>query len=129
MVPRNKLSRTIKTVILAGITVFLSGHLPPCGLTVSAVSAGNKNDQMITSSLEESGKYLIRNVLFINSYHPGYRWSDQVYEGIRKGLEPVFGRTLDLRVEYLDAKRYGPYLNGSMGGTITALWEKKYSGI
>lgn len=48
------------------------------------------------------------NVLMINSYHFGYRWSDQVVKGFRETLMAAAPRT-ELYVEYLDSKRiYSP---------------------
>lgn len=45
-------------------------------------------------------------VVLINSYHPGFPWSDGMVEGIRSGLEEG-GRPIELYVEYLDTKRRG----------------------
>ena len=44
-------------------------------------------------------------VLYINSYHPGYEWSD----GIQAGVQEVFrstGQATELTIEYLDAGRF-----------------------
>lgn len=46
-----------------------------------------------------------KNVLYINSYHDGYRWSDTELKGIRSVLE-TSSFTIDLQVEYMDAKKY-----------------------
>lgn len=51
-------------------------------------------------------------VLFLNSYHPGYYWSDQVLEGVRRNLGPHEM----LAVEYLDAKRF----EGAKGDSLFA---------
>ena len=45
------------------------------------------------------------HVLMINSYHPGYAWSDNIEAGLRQGLEQS-GRHIELSVEYLDTKRF-----------------------
>lgn len=45
------------------------------------------------------------HVLFLNSYHPGYPWSDAIEEGIRKELTDDT-RQVELSVEYLDARRF-----------------------
>ncbi|WP_371322403.1 ATP-binding protein [Dechloromonas sp. ZY10] len=45
------------------------------------------------------------HVLLINSYHPGYAWSDQIEDGLRQGLE-LPGKRIELSIEYLDAKRF-----------------------
>ena len=46
-----------------------------------------------------------KNILYLNSYHDGYRWSDSQLEGIRSVLEndPL---KIDLQIEYFDAKKY-----------------------
>ena len=46
-----------------------------------------------------------KNVLYINSYHNGYKWSDEEFEGIRSMLYSG-PYEIDLQVEYLDAKKY-----------------------
>ena len=50
-----------------------------------------------TSCRQESG-----SIVFVNSYHPGYPPSDEVYRGIREGLP---AGKYDLQVFYLDSKR------------------------
>lgn len=45
-----------------------------------------------------------KNVIFLNSYHVGYKWSDELYDGFLKNLQPVAGMVA-LHVEYLDMKR------------------------
>lgn len=44
-------------------------------------------------------------VLFINSYHHGYAWSDGVTNGLQDVLQHDVG-DLELSMEYLDTKRY-----------------------
>ncbi|WP_163335695.1 ABC transporter substrate binding protein [Desulfopila sp. IMCC35008] len=46
-----------------------------------------------------------RNILYLNSYHDGYRWSDKQLEGIRSVLQNSPFK-IDLQVEYMDAKKY-----------------------
>ena len=55
-----------------------------------------------TPSLAQREK---KNVLYLNSYHHGYQWSDQVLEGVRKVLSQSEFK-IDLQIEYLDAKKY-----------------------
>jgi two-component system cell cycle sensor histidine kinase/response regulator CckA len=51
------------------------------------------------------GEGVKKNVLYINSYHNGYKWSDEEFEGIRSKLSSG-PYEIDLQVEYLDAKKY-----------------------
>jgi diguanylate cyclase (GGDEF)-like protein len=44
-------------------------------------------------------------ILYINSYHRGYSWSDGIEDGLRKGLE-ASGKQIELSVEYLDSRRF-----------------------
>ncbi len=49
------------------------------------------------------------HVLLINSYHPGYAWSDDIERGLHRGLHEALegsGKRLELSVEYLDSKRF-----------------------
>jgi PAS domain S-box-containing protein len=46
-----------------------------------------------------------KSVLYLNSYHHGYQWSDSQHDGIRATLDNSPYK-IDLQVEYLDAKRY-----------------------
>ncbi len=45
-----------------------------------------------------------KKVLFIDSYHQGYPWSDGITAGIRKTLD---GAKVDLRIHRMDTKRNG----------------------
>ncbi|KHK00416.1 ABC transporter substrate binding protein [Desulfovibrio sp. TomC] len=44
-------------------------------------------------------------IIFINSYHRGYSWSDGVEEGFRERLGSV-GENTDICYEYLDSRRF-----------------------
>jgi len=46
-----------------------------------------------------------KTVLYINSYHHGYQWSDSILEGVRSVLDESEFK-IDLQVEYMDAKRF-----------------------
>lgn len=43
-----------------------------------------------------------KKVLILNSYHKGYKWSDDIEKGIEDQLQGPF---FDIRTEYMDAKR------------------------
>lgn len=51
-------------------------------------------------------------VLFLNSYHPGYHWSDEVQRGVRQHLRPHE----QMAVEFLDSKRF----EGEKGDSLFA---------
>ncbi len=46
-----------------------------------------------------------KNVLFLNSYHNGYAWSDDILQGARSFFAES-GYIVDLQIEYLDTKRF-----------------------
>lgn len=63
-----------------------------------------------------------KRVFYLNSYHNGYAWSDNLQEGIRQGLEQ--GRYhIELQIEYMDAKKY-PY--EVIADTLFRLYQDKF---
>ncbi len=46
-----------------------------------------------------------KTVLYLNSYHDGYQWSDSILDGVRTELGKSSYK-IDLQVEYMDAKKY-----------------------
>lgn len=55
-----------------------------------------------------------KNVLYLNSYHHGYQWSDQLLEGIRSVVDES-NYKVDLQIEYMDAKKYNyDYINSHL---------------
>jgi hypothetical protein len=74
----------------------------------------------------ENNPEKIKHILYINSYHPGYRWSDQVQAGIADTLNNQTDIKIDLNVEYLDGKRYSKQLEEKLGDEIASVWKRKY---
>jgi two-component system, cell cycle sensor histidine kinase and response regulator CckA len=71
-----------------------------------------------------SGERAKKSVLYLNSYHHGYQWSDSIHDGIRATLDGSPYK-IDLQVEYLDAKRYNtvPVIQG-----LLEIFQKKFAG-
>lgn len=46
-----------------------------------------------------------RSILYLNSYHDGYKWSDSILTGLRSQLESSKFK-IDLQIEYMDAKKF-----------------------
>jgi len=69
----------------------------------------------LQSSAQDDGK----NILILNSYHPGFDWSDKEIEGIQAVLPP----DVNLVVEYMDTKRLADndYFN-----TLFEIYKRKY---
>lgn len=63
-----------------------------------------------------------KTVLYINSYHNGYHWSDGLLEGIRTVLNQSRYK-VDLQIEYMDAKKYN-YEN--ISNNLYALYQEKF---
>ena len=64
-----------------------------------------------------------RRILYINSYEPGYRWSDGIEHGIRDTLS-ASGQAIELSVEYLDSRRFE---NRGLRDQQAALMAAKYA--
>ena len=63
-----------------------------------------------------------KNVLFLNSYHNGYHWSD----GLLKGVRTVLGNSdqkIDLQIEYMDAKKFS---YSDVSQNLLALYKNKF---
>ncbi len=62
-------------------------------------------------------------VLYLNSYHNGYSWSDDIFRGIRETLG-ASGQQIELQIEYMDSKKYDLE---RMGPELARLYERKFS--
>jgi putative methionine-R-sulfoxide reductase with GAF domain/ABC-type uncharacterized transport system substrate-binding protein len=65
-------------------------------LLLSLLPASGKNSFVLAQGER-------KDVLFINSYHPGYKWSDDIERAIATMFEEQ--GNINLRIEYLDTKR------------------------
>lgn len=63
-----------------------------------------------------------KRILYLNSYHNGYEWSDAIFKGIRSVL-PKEIQNLNFQVEYLDTKHYK---NPAMLDTVYTFLKDKY---
>jgi len=63
-----------------------------------------------------------KKILYLNSYHNGYAWSDQILEGLRGTLDKSTV-PYDLQIEYMDSKRFA---DGNMVETLKRLYAEKY---
>lgn len=67
-----------------------------------------------------------RRVLFLNSYHNGYAWSDNILRGVSEVFDENKTYAVALQVEYMDAKRFR---NPEMEATLAAFYAYKYKGV
>lgn len=63
------------------------------------------------------------NILYINSYHRGYKWSDDIEAGLRDRLVES-GKKVELSFEYLDSRRFA---YGDLIPSIAASMAVKYA--
>jgi PAS domain S-box-containing protein len=63
-----------------------------------------------------------KTVLYLNSYHDGYYWSDELHEGIRTVLNQSRYK-VDLQVEYMDAKKYNYEI---ISNNLYSLYKEKF---
>ncbi|KXF79712.1 diguanylate cyclase [Enterovibrio coralii] len=74
------------------------------------------------ASANHSGEEGAQKVLYINSYHQGYSWSDDIEKGFIEALHQS-GLNVELSQEYLDSQRF-PNADGFLH--IRQLFDKKY---
>ncbi|PLX16303.1 MAG: hypothetical protein C0597_08050, partial [Marinilabiliales bacterium] len=67
-----------------------------------------------------------RNVLILNSYHKGLKWTDDIVSGINKGLSENF-LDLEIYTEFLDSKRFFHYED--YYSSLFSTYKTKYSNI
>jgi hypothetical protein len=56
------------------------------------------------STLAAAGDLKGKKVLFIDSYHEGYEWSDGITKGVKQVLD---GKGIELKIVRMDTKRNG----------------------
>jgi len=52
-------------------------------------------------------------ILYINSYHRGYKWSDGIEQGLLETLNKS-GLKIEISVEYLDSRRFAEELKTNL---------------
>ncbi len=91
--------RSLRTILYVAIASLLPGFL---GWTQG--SWGGKDTPLPVKEAREEdlpGRYSGKKVLWVDSYHPGYEWSD----GVHKGILDVLDKTgVDLRIFRMDTK-------------------------
>jgi two-component system cell cycle sensor histidine kinase/response regulator CckA len=53
----------------------------------------------------EADEKKVHKVLILNSYHTGYKWSDDIIKGVKETFKQT-DMTIELYLEYLDTKRF-----------------------
>jgi len=83
-----------------------------CALTLCACTS------TIATAVEEK-----KTVLYLNSYHNGYHWSDGLQRGVRNVLNSSKHK-VDLQIEYMDAKKFD---YDSISKDLFSLYQKKFA--
>lgn len=65
-----------------------------------------------------------RQVLLLNSYHQGFRWTDEVTRGVFETLGTLPG--VEMHVEYMDAKRHESQAHAAL---LVSLYKGRYGGV
>lgn len=74
--------------------------------------------------LGSKGNEKTRNVLYLNSYHVGYEWADEITEGVTKRLRDIENCTYF--TEFMDTKRVS---DSAYFRLLYEFYEKKYKDI
>jgi ABC-type uncharacterized transport system substrate-binding protein len=90
----------LRWLLLAGL--LLNGLC--CGVGLAADEAG-----------DPAGAYRGKKILWVDSYHPGYPWTDGVGRGIEQGLA---GSGVQLKVWHMDTKRNRSEVYGRHAGRL-----------
>jgi len=104
-----KMKKLIFAIALAGMIL---------GLAVEAYTHFNRNKPIPSAAVSQARtpETVKHRVLFVNSYHEGYPWSDGIVDGtiaalkihrLKDGQLDCSGSRVILRVCYMDTKRHG----------------------
>jgi ABC-type uncharacterized transport system substrate-binding protein len=94
---RTKLTVNLKMAKSAGIV------LPVSVLkTANVIGQEAFEEQTVAEEMQQVGKYKNKKVLWVDSYHQGYEWSDGIESGIR---DVLFESGVDLKIFRMDTKR------------------------
>lgn len=69
-------------------------------LSLMALAGGG-----LSTAQGSPGDERVTRVLYINSYHLGYSWSDDIGQGLRERFD-ASGKKIELSVEFLDSRRF-----------------------
>lgn len=116
---RQSKSWLLPVYIIAGLTIILA-------LWQSFSSPGRHSEEIQlrkTFAVADIVPTERKRVFVLNSYHPGFFWSDNVMRGVQSVIDPE--GNIDLVIEYLDTKRHfsKDYLQ-----KFAALLKNKYQG-
>jgi len=90
----------VKMFMVIGIVILLVTSLAGCTAKKTPTTAAE--DKTSTQGNTAQGKYAGKKVVFIDSYHEGYAWSDGVVSGIHAGLDNT---GVELKIIRLDTKQ------------------------
>jgi ABC-type uncharacterized transport system substrate-binding protein len=97
---RSMKSLLVKNCLIMGIVILLVTSLAGCSEKKTATTASE--DTSAAQGNTAQGKYAGKKVVFVDSYHEGYAWSDGVVSGIHEGLDNT---GVELKIIRLDTKQ------------------------
>lgn len=77
----------------------------------------------LSPALADQHTFYDKTVLIIHSYHKDMQWVEEIQQGLEKKLLASLGSSVDIRVEYMDSKRY---IEADYLALLTSLWRYKY---
>lgn len=77
--------------------------VPPVSLLKAATVIGQQALQLAAPGAKQApGAYASKKILWVDSYHQGYEWSDEIEKGIR---EVLYETGVNLKIVRMDSKR------------------------
>ncbi len=115
--PANRISKSQpiigRRIYLLGSAVLFLVSLVLTACAAPAPAAAPTTQPTVGQTAVPAGKYAGKKIVFINSYHEGYEWSDGVERGIHNVLD---GTGAEVKFIRLDTKRNQEVEFGKMAG-------------
>ena len=96
---------TLKLILFSLLVIAVSGLFVGCTTTTEVPAA--------EITVSESSEYTGKKIVWVDSYHAGYEWSDGVEAGVQSGLE---NSGVDLKIMRMDTKRNSDEAFGQQAG-------------
>ena len=77
--------------------------VPPIALLKTATVIGQEELQLAVAGTKQApGGYTGKKILWVDSYHQGYEWSDEIEKGIR---DVLYETGVNMKIVHMDSKR------------------------
>jgi ABC-type uncharacterized transport system substrate-binding protein len=102
----------LKAIVLSLIAVLLMLSVGACAPT-SPDASSSTTGQPTQGTGDAQAKYAGKKIVYVNSYHEGYPWSDGIEAGLHKVLD---GTGVELKIIRLDTKQHPEAAFGQEAG-------------